>query len=64
MAVIAIHGLNKMFPFNWFRGYPGKIKVRLLATYETKDLDVKNDKTALKEAAYNTILKDLQECKS
>ena len=50
-----------MFPFNWFRGYPGKIKVRLLATFETKDLDVKKDKAALKEAAFNTILKDLEQ---
>lgn len=61
LAVLAIHGLNKMFPFNWFRGYPGKIKVRLLVTFETKDLNVKNDKVALKEAAYNMILKDLEQ---
>ena len=61
LAVIAIHGLNKMFPFSWFRGYPGKIKVILLATFETKDLEIKKDKAALKEAAFNTILKDLEQ---
>ena len=53
-----------MFPFNWFRGYPGKIKIRLLKTFDTKDLDVKQDKVALKEAAFNTILKDLEQCKN
>ncbi|MGV0966029.1 lysophospholipid acyltransferase family protein [Empedobacter falsenii] len=61
LAVLAIHGVNKMFPFNWFRGYPGKIKVRLLETFKTRDLNVKNDKVALKEAAYNMILKDLEQ---
>ena len=64
LAVFSIHGLNKMFPFNWFRGYPGKIKIRLLKTFDTKDLDVKQDKVALKEAAFNTILKDLEQCKN
>lgn len=64
LAVIAIHGLNRMLPFNWFRGYPGKIKVRLLATFETKTLETKEDKQALKEEAFNTILKDLQQCKN
>ena len=64
LAVIAIHGLNKMFPFNWFRGYPGKIKVRLLTIFETNNLEINKDREALKEAAFNTILKDLQQCKN
>ncbi len=64
IAVLAIHGLNKMFPFNWFRGYPGKIHVRLLATLETNGLEVKKDKAALKSTAYELILKELEQCKN
>ena len=60
IAVLAIEGLKEMFPFNWFKGYPGKVKVTLLEIIPTLDKKGKEEKKELKEYTYNLIRKELE----
>lgn len=59
IAVFAIEGLKEMFPFNWFQGYPGKVKVTLLEVIPTVGLNTKQHKTEIKEYTYNVIRKEI-----
>lgn len=59
LAVLSIEGLKEMFPFNWFKGYPGRVKVKVLAILPTEGKTVKEDRKALKETAYALIRKEL-----
>ena len=55
IAVFAIDGLRQMFPFDWFKGYPGKVKVKLLAILPTEGKTIKEDKNKIKDEAYQII---------
>lgn len=60
IAVLSIKGLKEMFPFNWFKGYPGKVKVKALAIIPTKGKTVKEDKNEIKSYAYQLIRNDIE----
>ncbi|MBQ0148231.1 MAG: 1-acyl-sn-glycerol-3-phosphate acyltransferase, partial [Flavobacteriaceae bacterium] len=60
IAVLAIEGLKEMFPFDWFKGYPGKVKVTLLDIIPTEGKNIKDHKTELKEYTYNIIRKEIE----
>lgn len=60
IAVLAIEGLKEMFPFNWFQGYPGKVKVTLLDIVPTAGKKVKEHKSEIKEYTYNIIRKEIE----
>ena len=60
LAVFAIEGLKEMFPFDWFKGYPGKVKVKLLAVRPTAGKTVKEDKNQIKAEAYQLIREELE----
>ncbi len=60
IAVLAIDGLKEMFPFDWFKGYPGKVKVTLLETVETKGKTVKAHREEIKNYTYNLIRKEIE----
>ena len=62
IAVLSICGLKEMFPFNWFKGYPGKVKVKLLAVLTPEEASKKH-RTELKEQAYQIIRKEIEQCK-
>lgn len=58
IVVYTIKGLKEMFPFNWRKGYPGTVEVKLLDVIETKELSLKNI-NELKEICYQKILSEL-----
>ncbi len=60
IAVLSIKGLKEMFPFDWFKGYPGKVKVKLLAIISTEGKTVKEDKNEIKSKAYQLIRNDIE----
>lgn len=60
IAVLSIEGLKEMFPFNWFQGYPGTVKVKLLDIVETKDKNVKEHKAEIKNYTYQIIRKEIE----
>lgn len=60
IAVLAIDGLKEKFPFNWFKGYPGKVKVTVIDTLQTKGKNVKEHKEELKNKAYQLIRKEIE----
>jgi len=60
IAVLAIKGLKEMFPFNWFKGYPGKVKVKLLEIIPTEGKTIREDKNQIKEHTYNIIRKEIE----
>jgi len=59
IAVLAIEGLKEMFPFDWCKGYPGKVKVTLLEVIPTAGLNAKAHKAELKAYTHNIIRKEL-----
>lgn len=58
IVVYTIKGLKEMFPFNWRKGYPGTVQVKLLDIIETKELSLKNI-NELKEICHQKILSEL-----
>jgi len=60
IAVLSIEGLKEMFPFDWFKGYPGKVKVTLLDIIPTEGKNVKEHKSEIKEYTYNIIRKEIE----
>jgi len=58
IAVYVIKGLKEMFPFNWRKGYPGTVEVKMLDIIETKELSLKNI-NELKEICHQKILSEL-----
>lgn len=58
IAVYTIKGVKEMFPFNWRKGYPGTVQVKLLDIIETKELSLKNT-DELKEICHQKILSEL-----
>lgn len=58
IAVYAFRGLKEMFPFSWFEGYPGTVRVKLLDIIETKELSLKN-KDEMKELCHHKIYTEL-----
>lgn len=53
-------GLKKMFPFRFFAGYPGVVKIYQHPFVETKGL-IQRDKPILKEQVRDLILKGLRD---
>lgn len=60
IAILAIEGLKEMFPFDWFKGYPGKVKVTLLDIVLTEGMNVKEHKSEIKNYTYNIIRKEIE----
>lgn len=60
IAVLAIEGLKEMLPFNWFKGYPGKVKVTLVDIVPTAGKNVKDHKSEIKDYTYNIIRKEIE----
>ena len=56
IAVYSIKGLKKMFPFDYFKGYPGKVEVKLLEIIAPNTME----KSDLKSHCYNLIYKELR----
>ena len=59
IAVLSIEGLKEMFPFDWFKGYPGKVKVTLLEVVPTQGLNTKEHKAEIKAYTHNIIRKEI-----
>lgn len=55
IAVYSIKGLKTMFPFDYFKGYPGKVEVKLIEIVDPNSME----KSDLKLHCYNLIDKDL-----
>ena len=62
IAVLSIEGLKEMFPFDWFKGYPGKVHVKLLDIVPTAGKNTKEHKSAIKDYTYTIIRKELESC--
>ena len=60
IAVLSIEGLKEMFPFDWFKGYPGKVKVTLLDIIPTVGKNIKDHKSEIKDFTYNIIRKEIE----
>jgi len=60
IAVLTIEGLKEMFPFNWFKGFPGKVKVKLIDVVETEGKNTKQHKSEIKDYTYNIIRKEIE----
>lgn len=58
IAVYAFKGLKETFPFNWKKGYPGTVEVKLIDVIETKELSLKN-KEELKVLCHQKIFSEL-----
>ena len=59
IAIFTIIGLKKMFPFDNFKGYPGKTKVILNEIVKTEHLSIE-DKNDLKDYCHKVILEELE----
>lgn len=60
IAVLAIEGLKEMFPFDWFKGHPGKVKVTLLEVIPTEGKNIKEHKNEIKDYTYQIIRKEIE----
>ncbi len=58
IAVYSIDGLKEMFPWSWSRGYPGKVRVKLIDILPTENLTLQ-DKEEIKERCYQLIYEEL-----
>ncbi|PHQ59912.1 MAG: 1-acyl-sn-glycerol-3-phosphate acyltransferase [Maribacter sp.] len=55
---ITFHDCKKRFPFSFFSGGPGRLRVRVHSFFETSLL-TEEDKTTLREEVRDTVLKEL-----
>ncbi|ADX67563.1 MULTISPECIES: lysophospholipid acyltransferase family protein [Weeksella] len=62
VAVFTICGLKKMFPFDYFHGYPGKVHVKLSAIVHPKGYN-HSTKDQLKQKCHQLLWQDLQNCR-
>lgn len=60
IAILSIDGLKEMFPFDWFKGYPGKVKVKLLDIVPTEGKTIKEHRSQIKDYTYNIIRKEIE----
>ncbi|MFA5619888.1 MAG: lysophospholipid acyltransferase family protein [Weeksellaceae bacterium] len=58
IAVYSIKGLKTMFPEAFFKGRPGKVKVKLLDIIQTENLSL-DDKNTVKAHCFDIILTEL-----
>ncbi len=60
IVVYSIKGLKEMFPWSWTRGYPGKVRVKLIDIITTENLSL-HEKDEIKQKSYQKIYDDLVE---
>lgn len=58
IAMYAILGLKEMFPESLFKGFPGKVRVKLIDIISTEGLSL-DDKTQLKKSCFEELHKEL-----
>ena len=58
LALYSIKGIKEMFPESWIKGYPGKVKVKLLDIISTNHLSLA-DKNELKDYCFQQISAEL-----
>ena len=58
IVLYAINGLKEMFPWSWTRGFPGKVKVKLMDIVPTENLSLR-DKDQIKEICFEKIHTEL-----
>ncbi|WP_103326822.1 lysophospholipid acyltransferase family protein [Bacteroidetes bacterium endosymbiont of Geopemphigus sp.] len=60
LLLFSVYGMKQRFPYNFFRGGPGKVYVRRHAPISTKGMTL-SDKDALKEKCYRIIENQLKD---